>query len=135
MPAPAASDTILAARTIRSHSILSASDVIVEKNKLIGPISKLSDVVGLEAKFVLYEGRPISANDIGPAAIIERNQIVALVYLQGTLSITVEARALGRGGVGERLRVMNLSSRHSVQGIVAENGDVVVGDLSSLAMN
>lgn len=130
LPTVAVADSVIAIRTIRSQSILSESDVMVEKNNQNGSVTRLADVIGLETKYVLYEGRPISASDIGPAATITRNQIVTLVYLQGGLSIAVEARSLGRAGIGEWLRVMNLSSRNTIRGLVAKDGNVLVGDLS-----
>ena len=135
IPAVATADSVIAKRTIRSQSILVESDVMVEKNDRNSAITKISDVVGLETKYVLYEGRPISATDIGPAAIISRNQIVTLVYLQGGLSIAVEARSLGRAGVGEWLRVMNLNSRNTIRGIVSNDGNVLVGNAANFMTN
>ena len=104
------------------------------QNDLPGELSRPEDVVGLEARVVLYEGRPILASDVGPAAIIERNQIVTLVFSKGTLSIATEARALGRGGIGDAIRVMNLASRNTVSGTVTPDGSVVVlNDQSALS--
>ena len=131
---PCTADTLVAARTIRSQTLLSASDVVVVQNDLPGELSRPEDVVGLEARVVLYEGRPILASDVGPAAIIERNQIVTLVFSKGTLSIATEARALGRGGIGDAIRVMNLASRNTVSGTVTPDGSVVVlNDQSALS--
>ena len=42
--------------------------------------------------------------------------------------IATEGRALDRAGVGERLRVMNLGSRNTVTGTVAEDGAVLVAN-------
>jgi flagellar basal body P-ring formation protein FlgA len=75
----------------------------------------------------IYAGRPIRAADIGAPALVERNQIVPLVYAAGGLQITAEGRALDRGGEGDVIRVMNLSSRVQVTGIVDETGAVRVG--------
>ena len=122
-------DTLRAARTIRSNTILTAADVLVEKNELPSAISKPSDVIGMEARVSLYEGRPISRDQIGPAAIIERNQVVTLVFARGGLLISTEARSLGRAGIGDTLKVMNLASRTSLTGIVNARGNVVVDGL------
>ncbi len=131
---PCAADTLIAARTIRSQTLLSTADVIVVSNDLPGELSRPEDVVGLEARVVLYEGRPISASDVGPAAIIERNQIVTLVFNKGPLSIATEARSLGRGGIGDAIRVMNLASRNTVSGTITPDGSVVVlNDQSALS--
>ncbi|MGJ8582734.1 MAG: flagellar basal body P-ring formation chaperone FlgA [Marinosulfonomonas sp.] len=122
-------DTLRAARTIRSNTILTAADVIVEKNANPSAFSKPSDVIGMEARVILYEGRPISRDQIGPAAVIQRNEIVTLVFLRGSLLISTEARSLGRAGVGDTLKVMNIASRTSLTGTVDANGNVVVDGL------
>jgi len=75
---------------------------------------------------VLYAGRPIRPGDVGPPALIERNQIVTLHYRSGPLTIAAEARALGRAAAGEEVRVMNLASRSTVTGTVTETGGVVI---------
>jgi flagella basal body P-ring formation protein FlgA len=75
----------------------------------------------------LYPGRPILENQVGPPALVERNQVVRMVFLRGGLAITAEGRALDRGGFGEAVRVMNLSSRQIVSGAVAADGSIEVG--------
>ncbi len=130
LPNIAISEAVVAARTIRSQTIIVASDVILMENDIPEAVTQISEVVGLEAKVVLYEGRPISYSDIGPAAVIERNQIITLVFASGELLISTEARSLGRAGVGDSLRVMNLASRKTVAGIVSKNGAVIVSGAS-----
>lgn len=127
VPLSAGADTVLASRTIKSKSIIVAEDLVVQKNDAPNALSKLSDVVGLEARVMIYQGRPISPADVGPAAIIERNQIVTLIFLRGGLVIETEARALGRAAPGEIVKVMNLSSRTTVSGTADARGNVVVG--------
>lgn len=124
---PADADTILAARTIRSQAILTMADIVKTEGDTPGTYMFLDEVVGQEARVVLYAGRPIRIDDIGPPAIVERNQIVTLFYRVGSLTITTEARSLGRAGVGDLLRVMNLTSRNTVTGIVRPDGTISVG--------
>ncbi|MBM9596124.1 flagellar basal body P-ring formation chaperone FlgA [Roseitranquillus sediminis] len=126
LPAPAHAETVVAAHTIRSQSILTAQDVTTIPDDTPGALTHVDDAVGMEARVNLYAGRPIRYGDIGPAAIVDRNQIVTLVYDQGGLSIATEGRSLGRGGVGDRIRVMNLSSRATVNGTIASDGTVRV---------
>ena len=58
--------------------------------------------------------------------MVERNDIVTLVYARHGLQISAEGRALSRGGVGDNVRVMNLSSRTTITGLVQENGMIEV---------
>jgi flagella basal body P-ring formation protein FlgA len=125
----ALAETVIAARTIRAQTLLAPSDLQVVQGDVPGTLIAMDEAVGLEARVVLYSGRPIMAGDVGPAAIIERNQIVKLIYTVGTLSISADARALARAGPGDMLRVMNLTSKSTVSGIVAPNGSVYVSGL------
>lgn len=130
-PNTALAETIVAARTIRAQTLLAPSDLQVVQGDTPGALISLDEAVGLEARVVLYSGRPVMAGDVGPAAIIERNQIVKIVYTVGTLSISADARALARAGPGDMLRVMNLTSKSTVSGIVAPDGSVYVSGLPS----
>lgn len=120
-------ETLVAARTVRSHAIIGPEDVLLKDVNVDGAFDRVEDVIGQEARVALYAGRPIRFGDIGPAAIIKRNQIVMLIYRRGGLSIATDARSLGRGGVGDLIRVMNLTSRTTVTGIIGADGTVTVG--------
>ncbi len=135
LPGSVVADVVLAARTLRSNSIIAASDLYLQKTDTQGVKLGISDIVGLETRVTIYQGRPISLSDIGPATIIERNQIVTLIYASGSLLISAEGRSLGRAGIGDRLKVMNLSSRHTVLGTVNEDGTVGVGNTFSRTQN
>ncbi|PTQ75028.1 flagellar basal body P-ring formation chaperone FlgA [Celeribacter persicus] len=128
---PALADTVAAARTIRAQTILAPTDLTMIAGDVPGAINSLDEAVGLEARVMLYTGRPISTSDIGPAAIVERNQIVVLRYSHGGLSISVDGRALDRAGAGDVVRVMNLSSKTTVSGVVAPDGSIQVGGLAA----
>ncbi len=131
---PAMAETLVAARTVRSQAILSRADVDVIAQTIPGSLTHPDEVIGMEARVVLYAGRPIRPGDIGPPAIVERNQIVTLLYRRGGLTIAAEARALGRAGAGDMVRVMNLASRNTVTGLVQMDGSITVGgpDISHL---
>ncbi len=124
---PALSDTLIAAGTIRSMSIIGPADVALVDGHTPGALSDPGTAIGMEARVNLYQGRPIQASDLRPPAVVNRNEIITLQYDRGGLLIVTEGRALDRAGVGERLRVMNLASRTTVTATVAAPGLAVVG--------
>lgn len=126
-PAPGGAQTLVAARTIRAQTVLGPGDLVAGPVAVPGALEDAAAVVGLEARVILHAGRPVRAADLGPPALVARNQIVTLAWRAGALSITAEGRALGRAGAGEAVRVLNLASRTTVTGIVAGDGTVVVG--------
>lgn len=119
-------DVILAARTISAREIVTVADIVVAEGDIHGAASDPALVEGLEAKVTLYVGRPIMTAHLGTPALVDRNQIVTLVFENGGLVISTDARALGRGGVSDAIRVMNLSSRTTVTGIIQSDGTVIV---------
>lgn len=123
---PAAADIIVAARTIRPQSVIARSDLAIQPGEAAGTTGSPADLIGKEARVAIYAGRPVRPSDVGPPAVIERNQIVPILFKRGGLSITTEGRALDRAGVGEVVRVMNLSSRTTVSGHVLKDGRVEV---------
>jgi flagella basal body P-ring formation protein FlgA len=123
---PAVADTVVPARTIRANQIITEMDVTFIAGDLATGYARLSDVIGQEARLALYVGRAILVGDIGPPAIIDRNQMVALRYNANGISITTEGRALERGAIGDRIRVMNLGSRATLFGQVSNDGSIEV---------
>lgn len=130
LPEASLAEFIVAKRTIRSHAILSSGDFELRSGDMSNAVDHPTAISGLESRRVLYKGRPVMLSDVGPAAIIQRNQIVTLVFANGPLFIAAEGRSLGRAGVGDILRVLNLGSRTTVSGTVDQAGQVVVGPAS-----
>ena len=124
MHVDAMAQSVGATRTIRGKTLISAADLVLLTRTIPGGFSQVEQVAGMEARKILYPGQPILASDIGPPAIIERNQIVILYYSIGALNIKTEGRALARAGAGDRIRVMNLESRTTLTGVVTDSGRI-----------
>ena len=124
---PVSAESLVATRTIRARTLVLPEDVTLVGAELPGALSDPAAAVGLEAKVAIYAGKPVHPGDLGPPALIERNQLVTLVYLSGGLAISTEGRALARGAEGDEVRVMNLGSRNMVTGRVGPDGAVYVG--------
>lgn len=123
---PVHADTVVATRNIRPQTILQAQDLSVLPDQKTGPFTHPSELIGQETRTILYIGRPVQIGDIGPPTLIDRNQLVTLIYKVGGLTITTEARALGRGGIGDVIHLSNMSSRTTVSGLIQPDGSVLV---------
>ena len=121
-----AAETLVAARTLPARTIIGPDDVLLHDATVAGGMDQVDLVIGQEARVALYSGRPIRPGDIGPPAVVERNQIVMLVYQRGGIMISTEGRALDRAGPGDLIRVMNLSSRTTVTAQINEAGTAFV---------
>ena len=126
LPGSAHADMVLAAHTIRAQSIISAQDLVVKPGEAVGVAVDPAVLIGQEARVAIYAGRPVRLTDVGPPAVVDRNQIVPLIFQANGLRIATEGRSLSRAGVGEYVRVMNLSSRMTVTGQVLPDGRIMV---------
>ena len=127
IPFPAHSEAVVTTRIIKAGQIIAATDLSVVPADIPGTIKDPVLVSGQEARVAIYPGRPIRENQFGPPTLISRNQVVSLTYIAGSLVILTEGRALDRGGLGDMIPVLNLSSRNTVQGRVMPDGTVTVG--------
>lgn len=124
---PALAAGVAPVRPIRAQTLVTAADLEETTESLPGAVASVEEAVGREARVTLYPGRPILLEQLGPPAVVERNQVVRMSYSRGTLAISAEGRALDRGGVGEVVRVMNLASKQIVTGAVTADGSIEVG--------
>lgn len=122
----ALAESVVPTRTIRANATIAETDVMLKSIKNPNALTRIMDVVGQEARTTLYAGRPILFDDIGPPALVARNQIVILKYEASGLVIETEGRSLQRGGIGDRIRIMNLDSRSTVSGQVQADGSIRV---------
>lgn len=120
VPDPAAAQAVVAARTLRANQPITEADLSIGTQPMApGLIADPAEALGMEARVTLYVGRPIPLASLQPPALVERNQLVTLVFRTGALEIRAEGRALARGAADTQLRVMNLGSRTTVTGRVA----------------
>ena len=124
MPVSALCDSVVPTKTIRANATIGVADVTVEPIQNGNAFSRIDDVIGQEARTTLYAGRPILFDDIGPPAVVARNQIVQMKYMAHGLTITTEGRSLQRGGIGDRIRIMNLDSRATLFGQIEADGTI-----------
>lgn len=127
LAAPVSAESVVATRTIRAKTLIAPEDLTLVSAELPGALTDPTAALGQEARVAIYAGKPVRPGDFGPPTLVDRNQLVTLVYLSGGLAISTEGRALGRGSEGDEVRVMNLGSRNTVTGRIGPDGAVYVG--------
>lgn len=119
---------VLAARLLPAGTVLSPSDlrVSMEDDTATGE-AELQSYLGLALRTTVRKGHPVRARDLEAADVIERNQIVEITVVGAGFELRAEGRALGAATRGERVRVLNLSSRRVVTGTAVAPGRVEAG--------
>jgi flagella basal body P-ring formation protein FlgA len=91
-----------------------------------GMVVDVADLVGQAARRTLHPGRPIRSADLMPPIVVAKNRVVRMVYEVGALRLTARGRALGDGGAGAMIKVLNVDSKRTVDAIVIDNDTVAV---------
>lgn len=126
LPAPALADAVIMTRSLPARATVGLADITTVAADIPGAATTADQVVGQALRVAVQAGRPLQVNDLTAPEVILRNQLIRLHYTLGGMMIATEGRALDAGAIGQSVRVMNLSSRGTVQGIVLPDGSVQV---------
>lgn len=118
----AQSETIVANRIIPANTVITANDIRIQPSDVGRNSVDLDAIIGMEARVALFAGREISQADVAVPAVVERNQIIQLVFQGNGLKIKTDGRALDRASPGDIVRVMNLASRSIVTALIDQYG-------------
>ena len=84
-------------------------------------------VIGMAARRPLREGAPVSLRDVSAPQVIKKDDVIAVVYRLGGVSLTLEAKAMNDAIAGAPVTVMNSSSKKIIQAVAVGPGQAVVG--------
>lgn len=126
LPAPAFADAVIMTRSLPARTTIGPADIATVAADIPGAATAPDQVLGLSLRVAVQAGRPLRTADLTAPALVARNQVIRLHYAQGAMTIAAEGRALDQGASGQTVRVMNLSSRGTVKGVVLPDGSVQV---------
>lgn len=123
-------DILVTARSLTRGTILSQSDfkrVQFDVSKLpAGYVEDEKFGTGMELKRHLSVGVPLTTKMMRKPNIIKRGQQVSIIASAGSMEVRMSGKALAHGAVGDRIRVLNLTSKKKVEGTVMPSGDIRV---------
>ncbi|MEW6489401.1 MAG: flagellar basal body P-ring formation chaperone FlgA [Thermodesulfobacteriota bacterium] len=121
------SPVLVLAREVRRGDVLSPEDVAVQSGSPgPGALADPLEAVGRRAVRRLPAGAPLAARDLESVPAVKRGDTVRLVARVGGVTATTLGKALETAGVGDTLRVENLSSGRSLAGVLRDGGVVDV---------
>jgi flagella basal body P-ring formation protein FlgA len=91
-------------------------DVILSKEELIG----------MTPKRMILPGKPVKANDLQLPIVVERGDMVTMIFNDGGMRLTAKGKALENGAKGDVVRVANSASSRTVEALVTAEREVIV---------
>lgn len=127
----AQTDMVVATRQLLSGTVLSADDLAVQKQDLAlaggHHIKSIADAVGRKTRVTVRAGHPVRNDQLVAVPVIVSGQLVTIMLERPGLRITVAGRAKSSGGIGDLIRVENLTSRKEIPARVVDASTVEVG--------
>ena len=123
-------EVVVATRDLMRGQMISASDIELAERDLTqlhsGYLSTLDLAVGKRVKRTIRQGRIVKPIQIAAPTLIKKGAEVTIKASSDRIQITTKGKALGSGGIGERIRVRNLRSSKVVEATVVNAGTVQV---------
>lgn len=121
---------VVTRRAVARGAVLVEDDLGLEERRLDDlpamVAGSLEDAVGKVARVALGAGRPVPLRALEALPLVQRGDAVRLTIEAGGLRLSAPGEALDTGGAGERVRVVNTSSRRELVGRVVAHGTVLV---------
>ncbi|MFY8114715.1 MAG: flagellar basal body P-ring formation chaperone FlgA [Rhabdaerophilum sp.] len=85
-----------------------------------------ADLTGMIPRRVLKAGEPIRNSDLAKPILVEKNQVITVLYNSGGLMLSMRGRAQNSGSMGETIRVQNPQSKRIVEGVVTGQAQITI---------
>ena len=120
---------VVATRRLQADEIIGPADIRrmpIAARRMTGPaITDPALAVGQSPKRTIVAGQAIAEADVGPPVMIAKGATVAVMIETPGLSMTAQGLALGAGGRGDVIQVMNPLSRAVVAARVTGAGRAI----------
>ncbi len=101
------------------------TNLIVDPERLIGQAVRRS----------LSAGKPVRIGDVNAPRLVEKGRVIVVTLTTETMTLTVNARAMEPGALGDIIRVQNTQSNTVIDAVVTGEGRASVNLPQSLAAN
>jgi flagella basal body P-ring formation protein FlgA len=116
--------------SLRSGDIIGERDIdmvkIYEREVQPDMILDAESLVGLTPRRIVSAGKPVRNIDVEMPELVARGDSVTLVFDSAPLYLTAKGKALQNGGKGDLVRVINIASNRSIEGVVTGDRQVTV---------
>lgn len=121
---------LIATRELPKGTTLTASDLKTEERDIArlhrGYLEQAEQAVGKVLKRTLHQGDVVAPTRIVSPDTIKRGSQVTILASVGSIRVRMNGKALGKGTVGDRIKVLNESSRRKIDATIIAPGIVEV---------
>lgn len=117
-------------RRVQPGDVISDADITwtkIARDRLTGDVVLSGrDIVGRTVRHAVVSDQPLRASDLRAPVVVNRGSLVTIMLQTAAMTLTVQGKAMGEGGVGDVIPVMNTASNRQVDATVGGPGLVMV---------
>lgn len=117
-------------RRVKTRDVIRKADIDwieIEARRLRDNFVTDADaLIGQQAVRTLQAGKPIRARDVRSRVLVAKGSLATLTLRTKKMLLTVKVLAMGDGGMGETIRVLNTRSKKTIEGIVTGAGRISI---------
>lgn len=123
-------NVLVSSQPLTRGTVLAPGDVKQNRYDLAklanGYFTHASQSVGMKLKRSISAGTALTPAMVKKPQIIKRGQQVTMLARAGRMEVRTTGKALANGAIGDRIAVINLSSKQKLEGIITANGEIQI---------
>jgi len=116
--------------SLKSGDIIGTMDLdwidLPRKNITPDIVLNEHDLINKTPRRFMASGKPVSMNDLQSPKMVDRGDMITLVFENGPMVLTTKGKSLQAGAMGDVVRVSNMDSNKNLQGVVTAHREVTI---------
>ncbi len=116
--------------SLRSGDIIGARDIswidLAARDVQADLLLKEENLVGMTPRRMITAGKPVHDKDVEKPELVGRGDMITLVYESGPIILTAKGKSMQNGAQGDIIRVVNVVSNRTLEGMVTGDRQVTV---------
>lgn len=116
--------------TLKNGDIIGKNDIemidVLQKDVQRDYVIKEDAMNGMTPRRMVVAGKPIRDMELENPQIVGRGAAVTLVYKSGPMTLSARGKSMQGGARGDMVRVVNMNSNRSLEGIITAENEVTV---------
>ncbi|QQG35870.1 MAG: flagellar basal body P-ring formation protein FlgA [Micavibrio aeruginosavorus] len=115
---------------LKNGDIIGETDIdyiqVLQKDVQRDYVIDSAKMLGMTPRRMVAAGKPVRDLELENPQIIARGAAITLIYKDGPLTLSARGKSMQNGARGDVIRVVNMASNRSLEGLVTAENEVIV---------